>query len=326
MSMWCPIPGPPGPRGPQGFRGEVGPPSHGPIGPPGPQGVPGPKGLTGDVGPQGPAGEDGLDGTTNPAVLLEQNPTFVNGGALSPLGINAVGVNPYSCADSTGAVWLRTTAILDKNLTGPWSPGTGGGGMGIGQILSPSTWYHVFAMQNAGVDDVFIDTNATGANQPLGTTARRRLGSILTNASGALISFVQNGDMFTWTPAGTDTIQIIDQTLSAGPATATAFRNAMVPPGVQTVALLTGNLNILTATGTQNFQAVFYPTFMGSLTPSSFNGFISVSVMGVGGFTAFDVQVMTDTAQNIGLGWAATAASTHIHIVCRGYIDTRGKL
>lgn len=326
MNVWCPIPGPPGPRGPQGFRGEVGPPSHGPVGPPGPQGVPGIQGIAGPAGTPGARGAPGLDGATNPAVLLEQNPTFLNGGALSALGINAVQVNPYSCADSTGAVWLRTTAQLAKNLTGPWTPGTAGGGMGIGQILSPSTWYHVFAMQNGGVSDVFIDTNATGANQPLGTTARRRIGSILTSAAGSLISFVQNGDLFTWTPTGTDSIQIIDQTLGNGAAQATSFRNSMVPPGVATVALLTGDVNILTASGTQNFQAVMYPTIMGSLTPTSFGGFVSVSAIGPGAYTAFDLQVMTDTVQNIGLGWAATATSTHIHINCRGYIDTRGKL
>lgn len=321
--MFCPDPflrGPPGPPGPQG------PPSHGPVGPPGPIGRPGVQGPVGPTGPTGPAGLDGLDGATNPATLLQQNPTFINGGALSALGINAVAVSPYSCADSAGSVWLRTTAQLAKNLTGPWGPGTAAGGMGIGQILTPSTWYHVFAMQNAGVSDVFIDTNVTGANAPLGTTARRRIGSVVTNASNALISFQQNGDMFTWTPTGTDSIQIIDQPLGVSTPQATSFRNALVPPGLRTIALLNGHINIVTATGAQNFQAVMYPTFMGALTTASFGGFISVEAVGLGGLNAFDLQVTADETQNIGLGWAATAGSTQIHINCRGYIDTRGKL
>lgn len=327
MNMWCPIPGPPGPPGPQG------PPSHGPVGPRGPMGPPGPQGtigLTGPIGLPGLDGRDGLDGATNPAVLLEQSPEFLFGGTLAPLGLSVVQVQPYSCADSTGLVWLRTVgAPLAKDMGHPWSPGTAAGGMGIGQILTASTWYHVFAMANTangGINDVFIDTSVTGANAPLGTTARRRIGSVLTNAGNSLINFVQNGDMFTWAPTGTDTITIINQTLSSGAPQATSFRNLMVPPGVRTVAMLTGNITIVTATGSQNFQAVFYPTFMGSFTTASFGGFISVETLGVGGIAAFDTQVMADETQMIGLGWSAGATSTQININCRGYIDTRGKL
>lgn len=326
MEMWFPplgLRGPPGPPGPQG------PPSHGPPGRPGNQGARGPAGSIGPTGPQGATGPPGADGATNPVTLLEQNPTFLNGGALAPLGINVVAINPYSCADSTGNVWLRTTAQLAKGMTAPWSPGTAGGGMGIGQIFTPSTWYHVFAMANTaggGVNDVFFDTNVTGANAPLGTTARRRIGSVLSNATGQLINFQQNESVITWCPTGTDTINIINQSLGAGAPQATQFRNLMVPPGVRTVALLTGSIDITAGSNVQNFQAVLYPTFMGAFTPASFGGFVSVEAVGQGNMAAFDMQVIADENQNIGLGWSASATATQIHINCRGYIDTRGKL
>lgn len=279
-------------------------------------------------GPTGPEGPPGLDGATNPATLLQQNPTFLNGGALVRMSASLIGVQTLSCADSSGTVWIRTLppGPLVKDLTLAWTAGNSGGAMGIGVVLAPSTWYYVFAIINSGNADAYVDSSVVGANAPAGTTARRRIGAILTNSANQIFNFQQNGDMVTWCPLGADVITIINQTLSNGAAQATQIRNTMVPPGVQTVSLLTGNITIITATGTQNFQAVFYPTFMGSFSPASFAGFISLEAVGSGGLAAFDTQVVTDPGQMIGLGWGATATSTQININCRGYIDTRGKL
>lgn len=337
MNMWCPpdLRGPPGPVGPPG------PPSHGPVGPPGPPGPPGPagpvgpvglRGLQGQIGPEGlqgpigPVGPPGLPSLLDPAAILQANPTLLHGGALSPLPLSSLlEIAPYSCADSQGGVWMHTTAMLQKDLSAPWVPGNGGGA-GLGVLVSPNTWYHVFAMENGGRFDVFFDTNVAGGNAPAGTVAVRRIGSVLTTAGGQLFMFQQNNDMFTWTPLGTASINIINQPLGASTPQATQFICRMAPLGVQTIALLTGNITILSATGSQNFQAVFYPTFMGSFTTASFGGFISVEALGVGGIAAFDTQVVVDATNLIGLGWAATAGNTQININCRGYVDTRGKL
>lgn len=63
-----------------------------------------------------------------------------------------------------------------------------------GLALTASTWHHVYLLETAGVADVEVVTTAPTryfgtAYNKTGDTARRYLGSVLTNASGQLFSF-----------------------------------------------------------------------------------------------------------------------------------------
>lgn len=311
-------------RGPQGPQGKPG--------LPGPRGAPGLQGVQGHPGPQGLQGLPGIQGIEGPpgridaSAMVQLNPSFLFGGTMQRAAAQtAVTIAPFACGATSAPGMIQTFAPLTKSLGTTWFPGNGGG-MGLGVDFAANTWYHVFAMEVGGSADVFFDTSITGANQPPGTSALRRIGSVLTNANSVVFNFIQTGDLFTWTPDAGDSINIISQNLASGSAQATQFINRMVPPGVRTVASLNGNLLILSATGAQNFQAVFYPTAMGAMTTQSFGGFISVEALGQGGMAAFDSEVMVDTAQMIGLGWTATAVQTAIHLNCRGYFDARGKV
>lgn len=70
-----------------------------------------------------------------------------------------------------------------------------------GLSLSASTWYHAYGYSNAGTPDVEIVTTAPAAaafsgsaRSKTGDTSRRYLGSLLTDASGNIYRFGQNGD------------------------------------------------------------------------------------------------------------------------------------
>lgn len=70
-----------------------------------------------------------------------------------------------------------------------------------GLSLSASTWYHAYGYSNAGTPDVEIVTTAPAAaafsgsaRAKTGDTSRRYLGSLLTDASGNIYRFGQNGD------------------------------------------------------------------------------------------------------------------------------------
>ena len=106
-------------------------------------------------------------------------------------------------ADSTNAVFINLGAFK-KSTSGLWTAGSGLTGMGTGLTVADNTWYHVFAIINAGAEDAYFDTSVTAANAPAGTTAYRRIGSVLTNGSAFILPFVQVGDEFLWTTMTAD--------------------------------------------------------------------------------------------------------------------------
>lgn len=102
------------------------------------------------------------------------------------------------CVDSTNATAITGTAFT-KSTAGTWTAGTGNNGMGAGLTIANSTWYHVFAIINAGAFDVYFDTSITAANAPASTTAFRRIGSFRTNGSAQILAFTQYGQAIHWT-------------------------------------------------------------------------------------------------------------------------------
>lgn len=68
-------------------------------------------------------------------------------------------------------------------------------------VLAASTWYHVYLYNNAGTPAIECVTTAPAATYngtartKTGDTSRRYLGSLLTDASGNINNFLQNGDL-----------------------------------------------------------------------------------------------------------------------------------
>jgi len=157
---------------------------------------------------------------------------YINGFTLSndvTLPNTVLDIAAGIAADSTNAVAIAGTAFT-KSTAGSWAAGSGNNGMGTGLTIAASTWYHVFAILNAGSYDVYFDTSPVAANKPSGTTAFRYIGSFETNASSQIALFFQFGQRFYWAAGVTDINEVIDVTA--------ALYTLSVPPGFNTYPIL----------------------------------------------------------------------------------------
>jgi hypothetical protein len=212
------------------------------------------------------------------------------------------------CVDSTNAYYITGTAFT-KSIGGAWTAGTGNNGLGQGVSRTTSTWYHVFAIINAGAYDVYFDTSVSGANAPVGTTAFRRIGSFRLNStgSGEITDFLQDGDNFYWAASVTD----FNSTPLTTPITLT------VPTGVSVYAML--GITAVNSAGL-TYQATF----------ASFGtGKVDIYYIGAGGtatnvYTSEQFNVRTNTSAQITTSVAGTPGS-NTSVTTYGWIDSRGK-
>jgi hypothetical protein len=129
----------------------------------------------------------------------------ISRGAITGLVLANDGTNPNThvtiatgqARDSTDGFDLRLTTGLVKRLDQAWALGTGNGALDTGSVVA-NTGYHVFLIRRTsdGVLDVLMSTSATNPTLPSGFGAFRRLGAVLTDASGFIRKFVQRGDYF----------------------------------------------------------------------------------------------------------------------------------
>jgi hypothetical protein len=143
------------------------------------------------------------------------------------------------CADSTNTVMIVNNNPFTKSISSTWTAGTGNGGLGNGLSLTASTTYHVFAIINNNLADYYFDTSVSAANAPTGTTAFRRIGSLLVNSSSHITTFTQYGDYFYIN-------SILSLNTGVGNFTATLQTN--VPLGISVIPLLSWLIGI-TSTG-----------------------------------------------------------------------------
>ncbi len=111
-----------------------------------------------------------------------------------------IDVSAGECRDSSASENIVLSSSITKSVSGPFVAGTGQFGMlGGTPVPGPNTTLHVLAIYGASGVDVGFHANPT---IPLGSLpsgydqAYRRIGSILTNAAGAIEPFFQNGDRF----------------------------------------------------------------------------------------------------------------------------------
>jgi len=158
----------------------------------------------------------------------------ISRGAITGLTLANDGTNPNThvtiatgqARDSTDGFDLRLTTGLVKRLDQAWALGTGNGALDTGSVVA-NTGYHVFLIRRTsdGVLDILMSTSATNPTLPSGFGAFRRLGAILTNASGFIRKFIQRGDYFELYERTTDFAGVAN---GAGPY----LRQMVCPKGV----------------------------------------------------------------------------------------------
>lgn len=234
-------------------------------------------------------------------------------------------VSPGVAADSTNAVLISLGSIFYCSTGGSWSAGAGTSGspvnkMGSGLTIADSTWYHVFAIINAGAADVYFDTSVTAANAPSGTTAFRRIGSFLTDSSAHILAFYQNGDDFYW---GTPPAANVNAT---PPSTSATLASLTVPPGVVVTALLNG---ICTVPSSQPAFAIYLSSpNVADVAPSASGtpGYtLAFELSNANGNAGGQARVPTNTSQQIRYRAVGASGTDNFLLFTIGWTDTRGR-
>lgn len=243
-------------------------------------------------------------------------------GALSGLTLSNDATTPTTvldiaaggaCSDDGTSMMVLTGPFI-KNCNAAWGPGSGSsssnGALDSGSALGATTWYHVYLIQNPATlaVDILLSGSATSPSLPTNYTKKRRIGSILTNASSQILAFTQVGDEFLWT---TQITNYSGFSFSA----AAAPLNVSAPLGVRTVAIVTA---AIAPTGTM----IIYLWAPDTNTPVGGATYTMWCLSGQA-MAAPLLRIRTNTLSQITM--AANAAGNGFSLTTQGWVDTRGK-
>lgn len=210
---------------------------------------------------------------------------------------------------------LVNAAVMTKQLDAGWAAGTNKGGLFTSSIAN-STWYHCFIIRkdSDGSVDFGFDTDIGAAHKPAGYSVARRIGSVLTDATPAILQFVQDGDQFWWKGLASLDVNVTNQSTTA------VARQLTVPPGIRVRAMLnvfashsTGSIVYLRPTETTDSAP------SSTAAPLTNAGSTTLATPNLGS----QVMILTDTSGQIAS--RATATNTVLRIQTVGYTDGRGK-
>jgi hypothetical protein len=198
--------------------------------------------------------------------------------------------------------------------TNTWVAGTGNCGM-IATVTA-NTWYHVFAIINAGNPDIYFDTNIAAANAPAATTAFRRIGSIKVDAGGNILAFVQHYDEFSWV---TPVLDVNGVTISGTTALETL---ASIPPNVSTKA----SMNVRWSTGSTLGRIYVMAPDVAAQVPQDLVAPLATDNLNVSAnfVRGFAWSVWSNASQQVRVG-IATGVSANVSIATLGWRDTLGR-
>jgi hypothetical protein len=249
-------------------------------------------------------------------------------GTLYGLGLSRITTTTYQVAsgaatnEDAGTSYNMTFSSAFTKSLSAWAAGSANGSLDTGAV-AVSTWYHVHLIRkdSDGTLDILLSTSVAAPTMPTGYTARRRIGSILTNGAAQIVAFSQLGDEFLWDVALVD----VDDD---NPTAAAVTRTLTTPLGVQVLALITGG----TYAGTTINAAVFSPLDVSDQAPqvpvtAALSGFSNVGSSTVAGaaWTFMTLQIRTNTSSQIRSRLQASGAADRIGILTRGWIDNRGQ-
>jgi hypothetical protein len=220
-------------------------------------------------------------------------------------------------SDDSSTIMSLSVSGFSKNCNAAWAVGGGNGALDSGASLAASTWYHVFVIMriDTNIVDVLISTSVTAPTLPTSYTKKRRIGSILTNASAQITAFNQVGDDFIWI---TPTVSV-----SSGWVAGVNPVTMSVPPGVKVTAYLSAFL-LGAGSGSNTYAIIRSMDATGdtsSVSSQNSNIFSMVSQAAAG-----DFRVRTNTSAQVAFyGFSASSAGATVTMVTKGWLDNRGK-
>lgn len=208
------------------------------------------------------------------------------------------------------ATIITLASAITKRLDANFTAGNAQGGLDTGSKAN-STTYHVFAIKNPTTSavDVLFSTSLS-PSMPSGFTKKRRIGSIRTNGSGAILAFAQRGDQFLYT---TPTIDV-----NATQGTTATLYTLPSPAGLKVEVILSlsaqnGNNNFITVTD-PDFNITGVPA-VATAPHATFGDGLSTTA------PAGTERVFTNTSSQVRIN--AAAASTALKGSLLGWIDER---
>lgn len=293
-------------------------------------------GLTGDdnfhfkVSPNGSTWIDALDINATSGVVSaamgfsgSPDPTYLRG-YLAGLTLSNDAGAPNTTLDISAGVanaddnsFLMKLASALTKTTAAWTVGSGNGALDAGTVAA-STWYHVYliARTDTGVVDALFSTSATAPALPAGYGKKRRIGSILTDASAHVLAFSQNGDEFLWATSLSCANGLIVGTTAS-------LITVAAPFGVKTNVLLRGFLGTSNSGGgdilinSPDEVNVAPSAQAGNLTQNAQSTSLTLDGFGV-------LNVRTNTSSQVRAISGAAAGNTLSMVAC-GWIDARGR-
>lgn len=216
------------------------------------------------------------------------------------------------CRDVTNTVDMVLAAALTKQLDAAWAVGTNQGGLDTGAKAN-STWYHCFIIKRSdtGVVDALFSASATAPTMPASYDYARRIGAILTDGSGNIIAFSQNGDEFLVAPSS--------QLSAAVGGTAANTLTLDVPSGVVVNALISASIYSTPGTAT---RILFSSLAVADTAPST--TLFDIAVYGAAGIGSTTYKsIRTNTSSQI--RWRASVAAGTLEVMLQGWLDRRGQ-
>lgn len=226
---------------------------------------------------------------------------------------NDIDVDAGEASSNDAAVADRVPMVLasalTKRLDAAWAVGTGNGGLDTGSAAN--TTYHVYLIKrtDTGVVDVLFSTNATTPTMPSSYTKKRRIGSFI-RASGAILGFIQTGNIFRLKSPATDFN-------STNVGTARVSYTVTVPAGIK--FLWMGMIFVIQA-GAPSVEGVLLTDPDGTdVAPS---GVLCSLYAGAGGGIV-QASCVTNTSSQIGARAQYGDADSSLGISTLGWVDER---
>jgi hypothetical protein len=219
------------------------------------------------------------------------------------IGIASANVVPYTP--------ISLTAALTKNFTATFTAGNNQGCLDTG-VRTANTTYHIYIIGQAAVSaaaDILASTSATAPTMPATWDLRRRIGSVITDASNNIIAFIQIGDAFN--------LSTSVSVSTAVPSTTTdSLVTVPVPNGVIVTSILSGTGVISSGSWSVLIKDPAVPTAVVTTGNSNVNGGIYLQTYNLN-------TVRTNTSRQVAV--RANAVMAGFTMNAHGWIDQRGQ-
>ena len=104
-----------------------------------------------------------------------------------------INITSGEATDSSSGYILKLTSEITKQIDAIWAVGDDAGGLFTSSV-AVDTWYHIFLIRkdSDGTVDAGFDTSVTAANIPVGYTAYKWIGAVLTDGSSNINPFIHS--------------------------------------------------------------------------------------------------------------------------------------